>query len=181
MAQRISTVLHANQILVLDEGRIIGKGTHAQLMESCPEYQEIARSQLSQKELNLCRVIFATAQSMLKVVDGGEFDVTKRTVAATKLAEGDCVVSVAALTDQRNIVLQTRGGFFLRFSIDEIPEKKKGAIGVRGMKLADKDVVENVYYTKNAVETTIEYKGKELILNNLKLGKRDSKGTKVRV
>ena len=53
VAQRISTVLHANQILVLDEGRIVGKGTHAQLMESCPEYQEIARSQLSQKELNL--------------------------------------------------------------------------------------------------------------------------------
>ena len=53
VAQRISTVLHANQILALDEGRIVGKGTHAQLMESCPEYQEIARSQLSQKELNL--------------------------------------------------------------------------------------------------------------------------------
>lgn len=49
------------------------------------------------------------------------------------------------------------------------------------MKLGDGDQVENVYYTKNAVETTIEYKGKELILNNLKLGKRDSKGTKVRV
>ena len=53
VAQRISTVLHANQILVLDEGRLVGKGTHAQLMTSCPEYQEIARSQLSQKELNL--------------------------------------------------------------------------------------------------------------------------------
>lgn len=53
VAQRISTVLHANQILVLDDGRIAGKGTHAELMQSCPEYQEIARSQLSQKELNL--------------------------------------------------------------------------------------------------------------------------------
>ena len=53
VAQRISTVLHANQILVLDEGRLVGKGTHAQLMTSCPEYQEIARSQLSQKELDL--------------------------------------------------------------------------------------------------------------------------------
>lgn len=53
VAQRISTVLHANQILVLDEGRLVGKGTHAQLMVSCPEYQEIARSQLSQKELAL--------------------------------------------------------------------------------------------------------------------------------
>ena len=53
VAQRISTVLHANQILVLDDGRLVGKGTHAQLMATCPEYQEIARSQLSQKELNL--------------------------------------------------------------------------------------------------------------------------------
>ena len=53
VAQRISTVLHANQILVLDEGRLVGKGTHAQLMASCPEYQEIARSQLSQRELAL--------------------------------------------------------------------------------------------------------------------------------
>ena len=53
VAQRISTVLHANQILVLDEGRLVGKGTHARLMASCPEYQEIARSQLSQKELDL--------------------------------------------------------------------------------------------------------------------------------
>ena len=53
VAQRISTVLHANQILVLEDGRIVGKGTHAQLMESCPAYQEIARSQLSNKELDL--------------------------------------------------------------------------------------------------------------------------------
>ena len=55
VAQRISTVLHANRILVLDEGHIVGDGTHAQLLESCPEYQEIARSQLSQKELNLSK------------------------------------------------------------------------------------------------------------------------------
>ena len=53
VAQRISTVLHANQILVLEDGRIVGKGTHAQLMESCPAYQEIAHSQLSNKELDL--------------------------------------------------------------------------------------------------------------------------------
>ena len=173
--------MHTIKVLDLPYGKFREKGTPIDNVSNFSQKNEEIIYITSQKELNLCRVIFATAQSMLKVVDGGEFDVTKRTVAATKLAEGDCVVSVAALTDQRNIVLQTRGGFFLRFSIDEIPEKKKGAIGVRGMKLADKDVVENVYYTKNAVETTIEYKGKELILNNLKLGKRDSKGTKVRV
>ena len=173
--------MHTIKVLDLPYGKFRDKGTPIDNVSNFSQKNEEIIYITSQKELNLCRVIFATAQSMLKVVDGGEFDVTKRTVAATKLAEGDCVVNVAALTDQRNIVLQTRGGFFLRFSIDEIPEKKKGAIGVRGMKLADKDVVENVYYTKNAVETTIEYKGKELVLNNLKLGKRDSKGTKVRV
>ena len=53
VAQRISTVLHANQILVLEEGKVVGIGTHAQLLETCPEYREIARSQLSQKELGL--------------------------------------------------------------------------------------------------------------------------------
>lgn len=71
------------------------------------------------------RVIFATAQSMLKVVDGGEFDVTKRTVAATKLAEGDCVVNVAALTDQRNIVLQTREDFSCASPSMRSPRKRK--------------------------------------------------------
>ena len=51
VAQRISTILHADQILVLEEGRIVGKGTHAQLLESCPQYREIAGSQLSESEL----------------------------------------------------------------------------------------------------------------------------------
>ena len=51
VAQRISTILHADQILVLDEGRIVGRGTHEELMESCEAYKEIARSQLSEAEL----------------------------------------------------------------------------------------------------------------------------------
>lgn len=131
--------------------------------------------------MNLYRVIFATKQAMLKVVDGGEFDVAKRTVAATKLQEDDEVVSVVTYREQRNIVLQSEDGYFLRFALEEIPEKKKGAIGVRGMKLGAKDSVEAVYYTQNAVEQTIEYNGRQLELNKLKLGKRDSKGVKVRV
>ena len=51
VAQRISTVLHADQILVLDEGRIVGRGRHAELLATCPEYREIAKSQLSEKDL----------------------------------------------------------------------------------------------------------------------------------
>ncbi len=52
VAQRISTVLHADRIVVLDEGRIVGQGTHEELMETCEEYREIAMSQLSEAELN---------------------------------------------------------------------------------------------------------------------------------
>lgn len=53
VAQRISTILHADQILVLDEGRIVGKGTHEELLASCEVYRQIARSQLSEAELGL--------------------------------------------------------------------------------------------------------------------------------
>ena len=51
VAQRISTVLHADQIVVLDEGRVVGCGTHAELMDACEPYREIALSQLSEEEL----------------------------------------------------------------------------------------------------------------------------------
>ena len=51
VAQRISTILHADQILVLDDGRIVGKGTHESLLKDCEVYQQIARSQLSEQEI----------------------------------------------------------------------------------------------------------------------------------
>ena len=53
VAQRISTILHAEQILVLDDGKIVGKGTHEELLKNCETYQQIARSQLSAKELGI--------------------------------------------------------------------------------------------------------------------------------
>ena len=133
-----------------------------------------------QAELNLYRLLFVTKQSMCKVVNGSEFDVAKRAVAATKLNEDDEIVSITILNAQQNIILQTKEGYFLRFGTDEIPEKKKNAVGVRGMKMGDKDYVEHVYYTQTGVETFIKYKNKKLELNKLKPGRRDTKGTKVR-
>ena len=127
------------------------------------------------------QVAFVTAQGMMKLVDGGEFDVSKRTVAATKLGEGDSVVSVMPLLEKRDIVLQTKEGYFLKFAVEEIPEKKKAAVGVRGMKLGPKDAVENVYYTASNQPTSITYKGKTVDLDKMKPAKRDGKGTKIRV
>ena len=135
----------------------------------------------SQSELNLYRITFVTEQAMLKIVDGGEFDVSKRSVAATKLQEDDRVLLVEVIKDQRNMILQSRDGYFLRFALEEIPDKKKNAIGVRGMKLGAGDLLEEAYLTQAISDRSIVYKEKTIELNKLKLGKRDAKGVKVRV
>ena len=173
--------LHTVKVMDLPFGKFRDKGIPIDNVSNYNSEKETMIFVTSQTSLNLYRVIFVTKQSMLKIVDGGEFDVAKRTVAATKLQEQDEVVSVAVMNEQKNIVLQSCEGYFLKFSIDEIPEKKKGAIGVRGMKLGAKDYVENVYYTGAGQEQAIEYKDRHMELSKLKLGKRDTKGTKVRV
>ena len=115
---------------------------------------------------------------MLKVVDGGEFDVSRKTVVATKLNEGDLVASVTVLNTQKTIVLETEGSFFLRFMIDTIPEKTKVAVGVRGMKLSKNDKIRNVYYLEDVDTQSVDLGGKMLELSSLKIGNRDTKGIK---
>lgn len=172
--------LHTIKAMDLPFGKFRDKGVPVDNVSNYDSSKETIVYAASQSDLNLYRVIFATKQAMLKIVDGGEFDVAKRTVAATKLQEDDEVVSVVAYKEQRNIILQSKAGYFLRFAIEEIPEKKKGAIGVRGMRLGASDEIEAVYYSQNAVEQSITYGSKELELNKIKLGKRDGKGVKVR-
>lgn len=173
--------LHTIKAQDIPFGKFRDKGIPADNISNYDSSKESIVYAASQSDLNLYRMIFVTRQAMLKIVDGGEFDVAKRTVAATKLSEEDEVISVAALKEQRNIVLHSKEGYFLRFPLEEIPEKKKSAIGVRGMKLGEKDSLEAVYYTQNAVESTIDYNGKAVELNKIKLGKRDGKGVKIRV
>jgi DNA gyrase subunit A len=173
--------LHTLKVMDIPFGKFRDKGIPVDNISNYDSSKETIVYAASQSDLNLYRVIFATKAAMLKVVDGGEFDVAKRTVAATKLQDGDEVISVVIYKEQRNIVLQSKEGYFLRFDIGEIPEKKKGAVGVRGMKLNAKDELEAVYYTQNAMEQTIEYSGRQLELNKIRAGKRDGKGVKVRV
>lgn len=125
-------------------------------------------------------LLFATAQGMLKQVEGSEFDVAKRTIAATKLQEGDEVLSIHPMEGTEQIVLQTGQGFFLRFPADEIPQKKKGAVGVRGIRLGEGDRVEAVHYMGASGDETVLYKEKEIHLRRLRIGKRDTKGAKAR-
>ena len=203
------------------------------------------------------KLLFTTQNGMMKLVDASEFDVTKKTVAATKLADDDKLLSIT-VTDAMEkavaeslsedviepvmlsggfddgfeggmdddfdggfgggfddgfgmdfsfdsgmqmqfgleteettegedgvftneiVVLQTAKGMFLRFPLREIPEKKKGAIGVRGIKLDKDDYITDVYVLDAGDNLEVDFKGKKVELRKLKTTKRDGKGTKVR-
>ena len=135
----------------------------------------------SMEALKHQKLLFGTRQGMLKIVDGTEFETKMRTMAATKLNEGDELLRVTVTDGTEQVVLQSRDGYFLRFDVSEIPEKKKGAAGVRGMRLAEKDALEAIHLYHTGQEESVEYKDKQLILNKLKSGSRDTKGVKVRV
>ena len=79
VAQRVSTILHADQILVLDDGRIVGKGTHEELLKNCEVYLQIAKSQLSEKELGLEKLGLAEEKA--------EKETNKKEILSTKIDE----------------------------------------------------------------------------------------------
>ena len=126
-------------------------------------------------------LLFVTTSGMCKQVPGNEFTINKRTSAASKLPEGDRLVLVAPAAQMEYVVLQSKGGYFLKFLTEEVPEKKKTALGVRGIRLAPGDELAAAYLLANREEYTIEVGDKKLTLNKLKLAKRDTKGTKVRI
>ena len=126
-------------------------------------------------------ILFVTKASMCKLVDGAEFDVTKRTIASTKLGEDDSLIFVGGSAEMEQVVLQSVGGCFLRFLKQEISVMKKTAVGVRGMRLADGDYLESAYLLGGHQEYTITYHDKPYALNKVRLAKRDTRGVKPRV
>ncbi len=172
--------LYTVRVSDLPLGRLREKGVPLDNVSNFDSAKEQLLLAAGQSDLNLYRVLFVTAQAMVKTVDGGEFDVTKKTVSATRLSPGDRVVDVTVLKDQKNIVLQSVDGYFLRFCVEEIPEKKKTAIGVRAMRLAPEDAVEAVYYDSPGQETSVSYKSRTLTLGQIRAGKRDQKGVRIR-
>lgn len=181
-------VMHQIKVLDIPAGKYKDKGTPIDNLGNYDSADEAIIAVLAAEDMIHSRLLFATEQGMLKIVSGNEFQVTKRTVAATKLSEGDVLLSVIPLkikTDGGSqkpdmVILETKEGIFLRFALEEVPEKKKGAVGVRGIKLAKDDVLFHIYLMEDGGITSIDYKGKRLDFNKLKLAKRDTKGSKIR-
>ncbi len=124
-------------------------------------------------------LLFVNSQGMLKVVDGEEFDVSKRTTAATKLNQDEKLLTVQMLseTEGESIVLQTEKGMYLRFLAADVPKKKKGAIGVRGMKITPLDQLKAVFLLGQEEKTIVE-KDRQIMLHRLRIASRDQKGVK---
>ena len=170
--------MHQVKLSDLPFGKFREKGTPIDNVCNYDSSKEQILYICDSEQMHFAKLLFATKQGMLKLVDGSEFQVAKRTIAATKLQDGDLLLSVQVATPNQNIVLRTRNGYFLRFTVQEIPEKKKAAIGVRGMKLQKKDELEFVYLFEERIGMTVPYKDKEISLGRLKLSKRDGNGTK---
>ena len=173
--------LHTVKAMDLPQGKMRDKGVPIDNISNFDTASERIVLAASQSDLNLYRLLFTTKTSMMKIVDGGEFDVSKRTVAATKLLDGDEVVNVEVLHTQKTVILQSNEGYFLRFYVDTVPEKKKAAVGVRGMRLTKNDYIRDVFYLNDMEERAIPHNDKKLELGHLKVTSRDTKGTKVRI
>ena len=159
-------------------GRMRDKGVPVDNISNYDTTKEEIVYAAAQETLRLEKVLFVTQKGFVKSVPGTEFDVSKKTVASTKLADDDNILFISEIRDAEYIVLQSAKGMFLRFEIGDIPEQKKTAQGVRGIKLTDQDVVENAWLLSRGQKAVINIHDKEIDISKLKLSKRDSKGTK---
>lgn len=170
--------MHLIKVLDLPFGKFRDKGQPLDNVSNFDATKEDCLLIESIENLKGTKVVFGTKQSMLKVVAGDEFDVAKRTTAATKLNEDDEVLVVRPLQGDDTLVMQSAKDIFLRIDATMIPEKKKGAVGVRGMKLDAKDYLTNIYVLRTGENETVKVKGKNISLNRLHIGNRDTKGVK---
>ena len=173
--------MHSIKVADIPLVRFRDKGTPADNLSNYDSSQEQILYVAPVGQVKMSTLLFVTRTSMCKLVAGGEFDVSKRTIASTKLAEGDSLIFVGTADEMEQIVFQSQNGYFLRILKNDVSTMKKTSVGVRGMKLGEKDVLEHAYLLEPHQEYSIIYHDKPYCLNKVKLAKRDTKGTKPRV
>ncbi len=170
--------MHLLKVSDLPHGKFRDKGQPIDNVSNYNSSEENLIFVASLMQMKEQKLLFVTKTGMLKIVGGAEFDVAKRTTAATKLSSGDEVLLIGFYEEGQHLVLQSKKSMFLRLEASTIPEKKKGAVGVRGMKLSGEDELEAAYLMVPGESKKILLKDKELELNRLRTGNRDTKGVK---
>ena len=170
--------MHLLKVLDLPYGKFRDKGTPIDNLCNYDSKEENVVYLAGLEHVSSHRMLFGTKYAMIKVVDGMEFVVAKKTTTATKLGEEDEVLTVCPLEENDTLVMATRKDMFLRIDCAQIPQKKKGAVGVRGMKLAAGDELKSIHVLHEGEEKEVEVKGKPVALHRLHVGNRDTKGVK---
>ena len=170
--------MHLLKGLDLPYGKFRDKGTPIDNLCNYDSKEENVVYLAGLEHVSSHRMLFGTKYAMIKVVDGMEFVVAKKTTAATKLGEEDEVLTVCPLEENDTLVMATKKDMFLRIDCAQIPQKKKGAVGVRGMKLAAGDELKSIHVLHEGEEKEVEVKGKPVALHRLHVGNRDTKGVK---
>ena len=173
--------MHSVKVADIPLVRFRDKGTPADNLSNYNSTEEQMLYVAPLAEIRQSTLLFVTASSMCKLVSGAEFEVAKRTIVSTKLGDEDSLIFVGSADEMEQIVLQSEGGYFLRFQKQDVSSMKKTSIGVRGMKLAEGDRVSHAYMLETRQEYTIEYHDKPYTLNKVKLSRRDTKGIKPRI
>ncbi len=171
--------MHLAKIEDLPLVKLRGKGTPIDNVSNYDSQEEKIVFIASLPSIKTASLLFATARGLIKQVDGPEFDVTKRTIAALKLGDGDSVVFAGISSYAEFTVLQSRGGYFLRMATRDIPFQKRNSLGVRGIRLEGDDLVEHAYLLGAHAACQIRHGEKALDLGRLKLAKRDTRGTRL--
>ena len=170
--------MHLLKVLDLPYGKFRDKGTPIDNLCNYDSKEENVVYLAGLEHVSSHRMLFGTKYAMIKVVDGMEFVVAKKTTAATKLGEEDEVLTVCPIEENDTLVMATKKDMFLRIDCAQIPQKKKGAVGVRGMKLAAGDELKSIHVLHEGEEKEVEVKGKPVALHRLHVGNRDTKGVK---
>ena len=170
--------LHTVKVSNLPLGKLRDKGIPIDNIGNYDSSKEEIVMVCSQTDLNLYRLLFVTKNGLVKTVSGGEFETRMKTMNATKLAEGDSLVFAGVITDQKYAVLMTANGYLLKFPLDQIPEKKKAAAGVAGIKLSKEDYVERVVLAKDKEPAPLLHRETEIDLDKVRTGARNGRGSK---
>ncbi|MCI5493103.1 MAG: DNA topoisomerase 4 subunit A [Lachnospiraceae bacterium] len=170
--------MHLVKVLDIPYGKFRDKGLPIDNISNYDSSKENLIYLTSLQSILSQKLLFGTKQAMIKLVSGSEFDVAKRTTAATKLSEEDEVVAICPVAGGDSVVMQTKKDMFLRIDAYSVPEKKKGAVGVRGMKLGLQDELIAIHHLTEGSEVSVTVKDKEIVLNRLHIGNRDTKGVK---
>lgn len=172
--------MHSIKVTDLPFGKLRDKGIPIDNVSNYNSSEESIVYVAPMGDIALQKLMFGSKKGMFKLVYGTEFDVIKRTVAATSLNEDDEVITVFPVVEQKYVVIRTKFDVFLKFELDEIPVKKKGAIGVRAIKLTGSDYIDSVYYINDSDDQIVTVGNRDILLSRLKTAKRDTKGSKLR-